>query len=674
MNTIVLSADYKYRDNIETTIKSILSHTDNVNIYIINSDIPHEWFVNVNQYTNQIGTNVIDEKIDPGLLSDLDYPDDRISNIVYGKFLIPKLIDADRVLYLDSDVVVENNLNKLFELDLEGKGLAASRDFRHPDTFNSGVMLINNKKWREDQVSDKLLDMSKDKNRPHDDQSIIKDFFKDQIMELDPAYNYQVGYAYIGYWTERGPIEGYLEDVVNPKIIHYITDDKPSNLVSIYSMRDKWWHYNNLEWSEIVKMHTQFNPRKIGKQHFDVEAFTFTQYAEVQNLEDLIKRLPNVHFNVAAYTPVAWKLMGLTKYDNFSLYPSIISPRLKKLAENCDVYLDINWGGNEENVFKEITYLKKPILAFESTKSNIDYDDYHVFKDNEIDKMAATIESYAVENNVSSFDNIFNIKVKNANQSLDLILKHKMSVIRLGDGEFDCIRNKSIRYQEANEELAKRLKEILLKGTHDNTLVCVPDVFRKLDRYTQGRQSLYLWNFFPENHDLLKEMEERNNLYGSTFLSRPYIMLKDKSKSTKTFDKLKEIWQDRDLLIVEGSLTRSGEGNDLFAGAKSIKRIICPNENAYAKIDQIEDAIRKNAENRLVLLMLGPTAKVIVDDLQDMDNQMIDLGHLDSEYEWYKMGTLYPVPLENKHSAEFALGVTLEKDPEFDKEVVAKVE
>lgn len=43
--------------------------------------------------------------------------------------------------------------------------------------------------------------------------------------------------------------------------------------------------------------------------------------------------------------------------------------------------------------------------------------------------------------------------------------------------------------------------------------------------------------------------------------------------------------------------------------------------------------IRENAEDRLVLLMLGPIAKVIVDDLQDLDNQLIDLGHIDSEYE-----------------------------------------
>ena len=173
--------------------------------------------------------------------------------------------------------------------------------------------------------------------------------------------------------------------------------------------------------------------------------------------------------------------------------------------------------------------------------------------------------------------------------------------------------------------------------------------------------------------NLLKEIEKTENIYSNTFISRPYIDRIDKSKSAHWFDKLKQIWKDKDILIVEGNFTRSGLGNDLFANTKSIKRIIAPSKNAYQKISEIEQMIRENAEDRLILLMLGPTAKLIVDDLQDLKNQLIDLGHIDSEYEWYKMKTLYAVALPNKHSAEFDLGVTLKKDTTFDNEVVAEI-
>lgn len=123
---------------------------------------------------------------------------------------------------------------------------------------------------------------------------------------------------------------------------------------------------------------------------------------------------------------------------------------------------------------------------------------------------------------------------------------------------------------------------------------------------------------------------------------------------------MKQLWSGRDLLIVEGALTRLGVGNGLFTNTKSIKRIIAPSKNAYQKIDQIEQMIRENAEDRLVLLMLGPTAKVIVDDLQDLDNQLIDLGHIDSEYEWFKIGATYKVKLKNKHTAEFNFDENIE--------------
>ena len=113
----------------------------------------------------------------------------------------------------------------------------------------------------------------------------------------------------------------------------------------------------------------------------------------------------------------------------------------------------------------------------------------------------------------------------------------------------------------------------------------------------------------------------------------------------------------------------------MFDNANSIKRIICPSKNSFEKIDKIEAEIRKYADNRLVLLMLGPTAKVIVDDLQDLPNQLIDLGHIDSEYEWFKMGAKYKVKLKNKHTAEFNFDTDIEAidDADYSREIVARI-
>ena len=271
----------------------------------------------------------------------------------------------------------------------------------------------------------------------------------------------------------------------------------------------------------------------------------------------------------------------------------------------------------------------------------------------------------------------FNIHVLNSFESLDFILKNNCSVARFGDGEFDLIRGKSIPYQTYSSDLAKKLKEIINNGSNDKILICLPDVFIKLNRYLQEVQQFY-YQFFAKNYLFVKEIESTKNIYGSTFISRPYIDLKDKSQSGVYFEKLKKIWKDKDVLIVEGKYSRSGEGNDLFANAKSISRIICPSKDAYRSISIIEENIIKYSENKLILLMLGPTSKVIVYDLYEkISNQILDMGHIDSEYEWMKLKADKKIKLNNKHTAEFNYDdnkIILPRNKSFEKEVVCVIE
>ena len=107
----------------------------------------------------------------------------------------------------------------------------------------------------------------------------------------------------------------------------------------------------------------------------------------------------------------------------------------------------------------------------------------------------------------------------------------------------------------------------------------------------------------------------------------------------KKFDNLKKIWNNRDVIIVEGEYTRLGIGNDLFDNCKSIKRIICPPENAYYKYEDIAESIRRNANKKsLILMSLGPTATILSYNMSKEGYQCIDTGHIDIEYMWFKNG------------------------------------
>lgn len=270
----------------------------------------------------------------------------------------------------------------------------------------------------------------------------------------------------------------------------------------------------------------------------------------------------------------------------------------------------------------------------------------------------------------------YNIKVMDKDTSLKLVREKNLSVIRFGDGEFDIMRGKSIPYQKYSSVLARSMNSIILNGSTKEILVCLPDVFCKMNRYSKECKTFYYRKFFYQNRKILKNIVNTRNIYGSTFISRPYIDLEDKTGSAKYFHNLKKIWNNRDILIVEGKYTRSGEGNDLFNNAKSIKRIICPSKNSYEKINAIEKAIKDNAENRLILLMLGPTAKIIIFNLKKdkkVDNQLIDIGHIDTEYEWFKRGVVTRVQIPHKHTAEYNNSdndISIVKDEKYLNEIV----
>ena len=97
----------------------------------------------------------------------------RLSNIVYARLMIDRLVgpDVERVLYLDCDMLVREDVAYLLELDLEGNSIAAVRDsigalitgrrdlkenrdiFDPADYyFNAGRVLIDIAKWREADV------------------------------------------------------------------------------------------------------------------------------------------------------------------------------------------------------------------------------------------------------------------------------------------------------------------------------------------------------------------------------------------------------------------------------------------------------------------------------------------------------------------------------------------
>lgn len=270
-------------------------------------------------------------------------------------------------------------------------------------------------------------------------------------------------------------------------------------------------------------------------------------------------------------------------------------------------------------------------------------------------------------------ENELNVKVLGILDTLNYVMAYNSSVARFGDGEMDIITGHSIPYQDYDENLANELKEIISSESNESLVICLSDVFEGLDRYNQS--AVDFWKQHLNNNYIYYKSLCKAPWYGSTFISRPYMDLVDKSLSNMYFKNIKNLWDERDILIVEGVNSRSGVGNDLFDNANSVERIICPSKNAYSKIDEIELLIEKHAENKLVLLILGPTAKVLAKRLSIKKIQAIDMGHIDSEYEWFKMKATTKVKLDHKHTAEhnFDENITFIEDDTYNSQIVERI-
>lgn len=674
MKTIALGADYNFLNNAETTIKSILWHNREVKIYLFNFDIPQEWFVRVNQYINQFGSKIIDAKFDPAKLDELVVSKKGINRLSYARCFIPSVVTEDVVLYLDSDIIVAKPLDELFQKDFNGNKLLGVNDFSALPNFNlnTGVLLMNNKEIRKDpEIADKLLELGKNKDLNNGDQQVINEYFKDEIGEIAGKFNYQIGYDSFAYWNYRTDTHELIEKIHDPVIYHFLTSDKPYHFMSSSRGREIWWHYRLMEWSEIVNKWARLDFSKIHEPHYKKHVFILTNDARISHLEELVRNLPDVRFTIGAYTLMAPQLTNFVKYPNVKLReattPWIVDEEVKK----ANVYLDINLGQKNIDILNQVTEQQKPILTFNNVKTE-GFDNYFEVFNDDVNGMIRTISTltdwYVLGEKIS---------ILSKKQSLNYVLKNHSSVVRLGDGELNLIEGRDISYQKYDPELSARLKELLMRGSDKQLAVGLPEISdKKLASLTPLARYYYEHDFFFSFLNLFKEVADKNNKYISTFISRPYMDLINKSKSADYFKKLKSLWQDRDLLIVEGKYTRSGEGNDLYDNSRSIKRIICPSHDAFSKINEIEAAIRENYQDRLVLLMLGPTSKVIVDDLLDLHQQLLDLGHIDSEYEWFKMGADHKVKLSDKHTAEFNYdeNIELPDDEEFDEQICARIE
>lgn len=272
--------------------------------------------------------------------------------------------------------------------------------------------------------------------------------------------------------------------------------------------------------------------------------------------------------------------------------------------------------------------------------------DYYDYKVEQL-KIEMTNKPYEI----MSENGMYVPEVYDIEQTIQILLDSECSISRFGDGEMKLIAGQDIGFQRASDELSRRLREILMQ-TIENHIVGILNVYGSLTMYTEDLQNYFRNYLYEYDREFQYGLLNPNRKYYDAFITRPYISYKNREHAGYIFEQFKKIWKGKKILVVEGDRTRLGRGNDLFDNVVECRRIVAPNENAFDVYDCILDAIIKQGKEYLVLLALGPTATVLAYDLARLGYRAIDIGHIDIEYEWYRMGATEKVVVKNKYTNE----------------------
>lgn len=261
---IAFCANNDYIPYVSVAIKSILENHSktNINIHILTNYISEEKLNIVKELfysyqEQQLKIHIVDDTSLKGLK-------DTWSIYTWYRVLLPQILPANihRILYLDADVIVKDNLQDLFILNMENKAIAGTIDI---ETFNNitfercgfemekkyicaGVMLMNLDYWREYNLTNKIIDWGRKNNDriKFPDQDTINYLCRDNKIILPLRYGIQSAF-FINDQFYQEPLSKELSDCINrPAIIHYAGCAPWIKELSTHLQTHEWIKYNQM--------------------------------------------------------------------------------------------------------------------------------------------------------------------------------------------------------------------------------------------------------------------------------------------------------------------------------------------------------------------------------------------------------------------------------------------
>lgn len=253
---------------------SVLESNKDVNIYLLSDYIDTEVIEKVeSHYSTHI--NCVN----------IDYT--RLKQVTgvkaaYLKILIPEVLpELAKALYLDSDVIVFDKLDELYNTDIECVGACRNiNDYNHETLlhpvmlngkkrehkdykcyFNSGVLLINCDYWRKNNISNCVISENIINPDVFCDQDALNAVCKDIVTELPLKYNIKTN-----FWLNNSiqsmllTIPNIIEYMYEPVILHYATRQKPWGIIGWVGPWKKYYDiFISIVGEKYIMQHVEYD-------------------------------------------------------------------------------------------------------------------------------------------------------------------------------------------------------------------------------------------------------------------------------------------------------------------------------------------------------------------------------------------------------------------------------
>ncbi len=259
---VVFAADNNYVPMVTTTLFSAMKHADPARYYdvaILEKDISADNQRRMTEFFSQFPNTTLRfinvEREISGY--DLSTNNEHISTETYYRFLIQKIMPFyQKVLYLDSDIIINADIARLYDTELGDNLLAACRDIDYLGNLNikignkrmaytknilgmhdpyayfqAGVLVLNTKAMRERYTLNQWLQYASNPAYIYNDQDVLNVHCEGSVTyldwEWDVVHDCDGRVANVFSYAPNDIFDAYMRSRNNPKIIHYAGFIKP---------------------------------------------------------------------------------------------------------------------------------------------------------------------------------------------------------------------------------------------------------------------------------------------------------------------------------------------------------------------------------------------------------------------------------------------------------------